>query len=151
MNAVWVKYECGGIDGMVVAGQTLVLLSPPQITHGLASVLIGSLVTGLGGNCMNHDAVLRRLWNRYEVMRYWLGVCIPPALNSLRKNGLRKWLLLVWNMENVHRYCTYNTLLNAGMELRFIGTGDGRCFGKRDVSRMVLTRTAKEYKNGDHL
>jgi len=33
-------------------------------------------------------------------------------------------------MENVHRYCTYNTLRNAGMGIKFIGTGDGRCFGK---------------------
>jgi hypothetical protein len=49
-------------------------------------------------------------------------------------------------MENVHRYCTYNTLLNAGMGLKFIGTGVGRCFGKRDVSGMVLTWPAKEYK-----
>jgi hypothetical protein len=49
-------------------------------------------------------------------------------------------------MENVHRYCTYNTLLNAGMGLRFIGAGDRRWFGKRDVSRMVLTRPVKEYK-----
>jgi len=49
-------------------------------------------------------------------------------------------------MENVHGYCTYNTLRNAGMGLKFIGTGDGRCLGKRDVSGMVLTRPAKEYK-----
>ena len=51
----------GGIDGMVVAGQILVLLSRPQITRGLTSVLIGSSVRGLGGKCMNHDAVVRRL------------------------------------------------------------------------------------------
>jgi hypothetical protein len=49
-------------------------------------------------------------------------------------------------MENMHRYFAYNTLLNARMGLKFIGTGDGRCFGKRDVSGMVLTRPAKEYK-----
>jgi hypothetical protein len=51
----------GGSDGMVVAGQILVLLSPPQITHGMTSDLIGSSVRGLGGNYMNHDAVVRRL------------------------------------------------------------------------------------------
>jgi len=60
MNAIWAKYKFGGIDGMVVAGQLLVLLSPPQITPGLASVLIGSSVRGLSGNFMNHDAVVRR-------------------------------------------------------------------------------------------
>jgi len=49
-------------------------------------------------------------------------------------------------MENVRRYCTYNTPPNAGMGLKFIGTGDGRYFGKRDVSGMVLTRPAKDYK-----
>jgi hypothetical protein len=49
-------------------------------------------------------------------------------------------------MENVHRYCAYNTLLNARMGLKFIGTGDGRSFGKRDVSGMLLMRPAKEYK-----
>jgi len=46
---------------MVVAEQIVVLLSPPQITHGLTSVLIGSSGRDLGGNCMNHGAVVRRL------------------------------------------------------------------------------------------
>jgi len=40
----------------------------------------------------------------------------------------------------------YNTLPYAGMRLKFIETGDGRYFGKRYVSGMVLTRPAKEYK-----
>ena len=55
---------------MVKGGQILVLLSPPQITHVLASGLIGSSLRGLGGINMNRDAVLRRLYNRCELMRY---------------------------------------------------------------------------------
>ena len=46
---------------MVVAGQILVLLSPPQITRGLTSFLIGSSVRDLAVNSMDHDAVVRRL------------------------------------------------------------------------------------------
>ena len=61
MNAVGVKYKYGGNDGRVMAGQILILLSPPQITHGPASVLIGSSVRDLGGINTNHDAVVRRL------------------------------------------------------------------------------------------
>jgi hypothetical protein len=34
------------------------------------------------------------------------------------------------------------------MGLKFIGTGDGRCFGKRYVNGMLLMRPAKEYKLG---
>jgi hypothetical protein len=49
-------------------------------------------------------------------------------------------------MENVQLYCRYNTLLNAGIGLKFIGTGDGRFFGKRDASGMVLKQAAKEHK-----
>jgi hypothetical protein len=55
---------------MVEAGQLLVLLRPPQITYGLASVLIGSSVRGLSGNCMNHDTVVRQLCYHCELMRY---------------------------------------------------------------------------------
>ena len=61
MTAVGVKYKYGGTDGMVTAGQILLLLSASQITHGLASVLIGSSVRGLGGISMNHDGDVRRL------------------------------------------------------------------------------------------
>jgi len=46
---------------MVVAVLILALLSSPQITHGLTSVLVGSSVRVLAGNSMNHDAVVRRL------------------------------------------------------------------------------------------
>jgi len=46
---------------MVVAGQILVLLSPPQFTHGITSVIIVSSIRILAGSCMSHDAVLRRL------------------------------------------------------------------------------------------
>jgi len=40
----------------------------------------------------------------------------------------------------------YNTLLNAGVGLKFIGTGVGCYFGKRDLTVMVLMRPAKEYE-----
>ena len=46
---------------MVVVGQILVLFSPPQITHGMTSFLVVSMVRDLGGNCMNNDDVVRRL------------------------------------------------------------------------------------------
>jgi len=32
------------------------------------------------------------------------------------------------------------------MGLKFIGRGDGRYLGERDVSEMILTPPAKEYK-----
>jgi hypothetical protein len=56
-------------------------------------------------------------------------------------------LVTLKDLWNVYMYvCMCNTLLNAGVGLKFIGTGDGRCFGERDVSRMVLTQPAKDYE-----
>jgi hypothetical protein len=41
----------------------------------------------------------------------------------------------------------YNTLVNAGMDLKFIGTGDGSSyFRSRNVSRMTMFRAAKQGK-----
>jgi len=48
-------------------------------------------------------------------------------------------------MEIVHRYCTYNTLLNAGVGLGLLEQEIGGAL-ERDMSGMVLTRPAKEYK-----
>ena len=48
-------------------------------------------------------------------------------------------------MEIVHRYCTYNTLLNAGVGLGLLEQEIGGAL-ERDMSGIVLTRPAKEYK-----
>jgi len=41
----------------------------------------------------------------------------------------------------------YNTLVNAGLDLRFIGAGDGRShFKNRNVFRMTMFRTSKRDK-----
>ena len=54
-------------------------------------------------------------------------------------------------MENVRRYCTYNTLPNAGMGIKFIGTGDGGVFWKKRRERNGSDGQRKNINRSDDL